>query len=62
MAPYILAATAHYRVAAAIAVGAYRVWLKLPWWIAAMRASITNDEAKAERARKALDAIDPQRH
>jgi hypothetical protein len=36
--------------------------LKLPWWIAAMRAAITNDDAKAERARKAMEAIKPHWH
>jgi hypothetical protein len=49
----------HYRFVAAT-VGGYRIWKKLPWWIAGMRAAISNDAEKCERARQALEAIEPR--
>lgn len=51
----------HYLVVVVIVI-AYRVWLWLPWWIAAIRAATAKHDQKALRARKAVEAIAPPRH
>jgi hypothetical protein len=45
----------------AIIAAAFCVCRWLPWWIAAMRAAIHDDDARARRARKAVKAIRPRR-
>jgi hypothetical protein len=45
-----------------IALGAYLAWLKVPWWLTAMRLATTRDAAKAEHLAKRLEAIEPHWH
>jgi hypothetical protein len=45
----------------AIFAAAFCVCRWLPWWIAAMRAAIHDDDARTRRARKAIKAIRPRR-
>lgn len=57
----VLAALGHDRTTGAIITGIYIFWKRIPWWIAAMRAAISNDPAKQERTLRALCAIEPPR-
>lgn len=57
----LVALVGHNPVFAFVIVGVF-VLKRLPWLIAAFRIAITNDDAKAERARRALEAIEPRWH
>jgi hypothetical protein len=52
---------ARHNLVIAIMVAFFYVLKQLPWWIAAMRAAMLNDDSKAERARKAVEVIRPGR-